>query len=142
VVRRPPPLVVLGLAALLVPALAVACKKTTAMTAPGCEAVLSGAAATVEKAEHDANATTKCDADADCLESPSAKCLVGCSGHAVPKAAASTFAATVGKVDGDACKRWTDANCDVIAPRPMPSCPRELSRCKNHQCAMVDARTP
>jgi hypothetical protein len=139
---RSRPLVALGLAALLVPAFAVACKKTTAMTALGCEVVHSAAAAAVVVAEHEANAAAKCDADSDCVESPTARCLVGCSGHAVPKAAASSFAARVGKVDGDECRRWTDGNCDVITPRSMPSCPRYVPRCQDHRCAMADARTP
>ena len=140
--RRPRAILGLGVAALLVPALAIACKKTTAMTATGCELVHSSAAAAMNVAEHEANAAARCDADADCVESPTAKCLVGCSGHAVSRAAASSFAARVAKVDTGDCRRWTEGNCDVIAPRSMPSCPLYAARCMDHQCSMVDARTP
>ena len=139
-VRRPRALLGLGLAALLVPALAVACKKTTALTAMGCEVVHSSAAAAIAVAEHEANAAAKCDADSDCVESPTARCVYGCSGHAVPKSAASPFAATVRKVEGDECRRWTEGNCDVVAPQPMPSCPRYVPTCTDHQCTMADAR--
>ena len=136
-VRRPRALLGLGLAALLVPAFAVACKKTTAMTAMGCEVVHSSATAAIDVAEHEANAAATCDADSDCVESPSAKCVYGCFGHAVPKRAASSFAAAVRKVDAEDCKRWTDGNCDVLAPQSVPSCARYVPRCKDHHCAMV-----
>ena len=135
----------LVLAALLVPVIAVACKKTTVMTtgttaaAMSCNAVRSAAVAAVAVAENEANATP-CAADSDCVESASPRCLAGgCVGHAVPKTAASSFAAAVRKVEGDECRRWIDGNCAVLTPQAIASCASWTLRCKDHRCSMVVA---
>jgi hypothetical protein len=56
--------------------------------------------------------------------------------------ATASFEAAVKKVDDSACRKWEVDGCETIAPRSMPSCPSYVPRCKDHECQMVDRRTP
>jgi hypothetical protein len=137
---RAPRLALLAVA-VLVP-LGVACKKQNVTTADSCSALIDGAGKAVEKAHVAASSSERCEDDADCAESPTARCTTGCGGYAVHKRATRSFEAAVKMVDDGACKRWDDEGCATIAPRSVPSCPSYVPRCKDHACEMVDRRSP
>jgi ethanolamine utilization microcompartment shell protein EutL len=135
------PCFLLTVVAVLVP-LGVACKKQSMVTADSCNALLDSAGKAVEKAHVEATSNARCEGDADCVESPTARCTTGCGGYAVHARVTRSFEVAVKKVDDGTCKRWDDDGCATIAPRSMPSCPSYVPRCKNHACEMVDRRAP
>jgi hypothetical protein len=139
-IDRALPYIVLGAVAVVVPLLGAGCKKEKVVTADACNALLESAATAMQSAHAASVAGARCEADAECVESKTARCTTGCGGYAVNRSAASSFEAAVKKVDDGACKRWDDDGCATIAPRSLPSCPFYAPRCKDHACEMVDAR--
>lgn len=138
-------LALLALVAIGAPAFAVACGKTksTKLSPQECDALRTGAAASAEKASHDATFLTSdhaCHSHADCVEVPRPSCVMNCNGYAAPKAARDSVATSLRAIEEGACKKWKDEGCETIAPMPVASCAVYAPACKGNSCIMRDPR--
>lgn len=128
------PLLAFGLAAVLGPMIATACRKKDVMTAQACDALATDVAKTLAAA---ATEGSRCFHDEDCVEARTARCASGCATIAVHGGEVGAFEDAVRRVEKETCERWAAERCAEIGSA-RPSCAKRVPRCRDGTCKMIE----
>ena len=79
-----------------------------------------------------------CKKDADCMVIKGRACAFNCTSGAIPKAEEKDWTSELEKVKSGPCKKWTDMDCEKIAPPRAQTCTQEGKKasCQAGHCTL------